>query len=77
VGDLYLAVTVGVAAHALAAMPPAGTTNAAEVRAALSAISSLNPSDLIRAEVIWSPDAEGEFLSEDEAIMKYPQLTKL
>ena len=77
VGDLYLAVTLGAAAHALAQLPPAGTTDAAEVRAALEAISAVGPGDLIRAEVVWSPDAEGEFLSEDEAIMKYPQAKKL
>lgn len=77
VGDLYLAVTIAVAAHALATLPPAGVTTADEARAALMAISSVNPGDLIRAEVIWSPDAEGEFLSEDEAITKYPKLTKL
>jgi len=77
VGDLYLAVTLGAAAHALAQLPPAGTTDAAEVRAALQAISAVGPGDLIRAEVVWSPDAEGEFLSEDEAIMKYPQAKKL
>lgn len=77
IGDLYLAVTLGVAAQSLAALPPAGTTNAAEVRAALQAISAVNPGDLIRAEVVWSPDAEGEFLSEDEAIMKYPEAQKL
>ena len=52
-------------------------TSADEARAALMAISSVNPGDLIRAEVVWSPDAEGEFLSEDEAIRKYPKLTKL
>ncbi|GAA5501518.1 hypothetical protein Dxin01_01250 [Deinococcus xinjiangensis] len=77
VGDLYLAVTIAVAAHALGNLPPAGVTTAAEARAALSAISSVSPDDLIRAEVIWSPDTEGEFLSEDEAIVKYPKLTKL
>ncbi|THF69503.1 DUF1517 domain-containing protein [Deinococcus sp. Arct2-2] len=76
-GDLYLAVTIAIAAHALGNLPPAGVTNAAEVRAALNAISSVAPGDLIRAEVVWSPDAEGEFLSEDEAIQKYPKLTKL
>ena len=76
-GDLYLAVTLAVAAAALPSMPPAGTTDAKEVKAALQAISGLNPGDLIRAEVVWSPDAEGEFLSEDEAIQKYPKLTKL
>ncbi|ABF45766.1 protein of unknown function DUF1517 [Deinococcus geothermalis DSM 11300] len=76
-GDLYLAVTIAVAAHALGNLPPAGVTTAAEAREALMAISSVNPGDLIRAEVVWSPDAEGEFLSEDEAIRKYPKLTKL
>ncbi len=76
-GDLYLAVTLAVAAVTMPGMPPAGTTNAAEVRAALSAISGVSPSDLIRAEVVWSPDAQGEFLNEDEAIVKYPALTKL
>ncbi len=77
VGDLYLVVTLGVAAQTLAQLPPAGTTDAAEVRAALHAISAVSAGDLIRAEVVWSPDAEGEFLSEDEAIMKYPQAKKL
>lgn len=77
VGDLYLAVTISVAAYTLGELPPAGVTNTAEVRAALNAISSVSPDDLIRAEVVWSPDVEGEFLSEDEAIMKYPKLTKL
>ncbi|WP_034356897.1 DUF1517 domain-containing protein, partial [Deinococcus phoenicis] len=77
VGDLYLAVTIAVAAHALGNLPPAGVTTAQEARAALSAISSVTPGDLIRAEVVWSPDKEGEFLSEDEAIQKYPELTKL
>ncbi|MDV6374770.1 DUF1517 domain-containing protein [Deinococcus arenicola] len=76
-GDMYLAVTIAVAAHALGNLPPAGVTTAAEARAALGTISSVNAADLIRAEVVWSPDSPGEFLSEDEAIMKYPKLTKL
>ena len=49
----------------------------AEARAALQTISAVSAGDLIRAEVVWSPDMEGEFLSEDEAIQKYPKLTKL
>lgn len=77
VGDLYLAVTIAIAAYSLNNLPPAGVTDAAEARAALLAISGVTEGDLIRAEVIWSPDTEGEFLSEDEAIMKYPKLTKL
>lgn len=77
VADLYLAVTIAVAAHTLGNLPPAGATTAAEARAALLAISGVTEGDLIRAEVIWSPDTEGEFLSEDDAIVKYPKLTKL
>lgn len=76
-GDLYLAVTIAVAAHTLGNLPPAGATTAAEARAALLAISGITEGDLIRAEVIWSPDTEGEFLSEDEAIVKYPKMSKL
>ncbi|WP_293913349.1 DUF1517 domain-containing protein [Deinococcus sp.] len=76
-GGLYLAVTLGAATHALGALPPAGSTDAKEVQAALQAVAGVTAGDLIRAEVIWSPDQEGEFLSEDEAIMKYPQAKKL
>lgn len=76
-GDMYLAVTIAVAAYAMNNLPPAGVTTAAEARAALQTISSVAADDLIRAEVVWSPDVEGEFLSEDEAIQKYPKLTKL
>lgn len=75
--DMYLAVTIAIAAQTLKNLPPAGVTTAAEARVALSAISSVHPDDLIRAEVVWSPDVEGEFLSEDEAIQKYPDLMKL
>lgn len=74
VGDLYLAVTVMVAAYDL---PDIEGQTAAEVRGALGAIASVTPASLIRADVVWSPDAEGEFLTEDEAIMRYPQLSKL
>lgn len=76
-GDMYLAVTVMVAAYTMPNLPPAGSTNRAEVQSALSAIGSISPDDLIRADVVWSPDASGEFLSETEAIMKYPNMTKI
>lgn len=76
-GDLYLAVTIAAAAHILASVPPSEGTTADKVSSALKAISSIVPGELIRAEVVWSPDAEGEFLSEDEAIQKYPKLTRI
>lgn len=76
-GGQYLAVTLAVAAWSLPAMPPPGAADADEARAALLAISSVSGEDLIRAEVVWSPDAPGEFLTEDEAIRKYPRLSHL
>ncbi|ADV66910.1 DUF1517 domain-containing protein [Deinococcus maricopensis] len=76
-GGLYLAVTLGVAARALPPLPAEGAPNAQAARAALEALSSVTGENLLRAEVIWSPDAEGEYLSEDDAIRKYPDLTKL
>ncbi|PYE56267.1 DUF1517 domain-containing protein [Deinococcus yavapaiensis] len=76
-GGLYLAVTIAVAAYALPTVPQQGAANAAAARDALLGITGISPSDLVRAEVVWSPDAPGEFLSEDEAIMKYPKLSRL
>ncbi|AFZ68662.1 DUF1517 domain-containing protein [Deinococcus peraridilitoris] len=75
-GGLYLALTIAVAAWELAPTADTGN-NAGAVRAALLALAGIQAHQLIRAEVVWSPDAEGEFLSEDEAIMKYPNLTKI
>lgn len=74
-GDLYLAVSVGAAVHNLAL--PAAPVDSRSVQSALQTIASVNPDDLIRAEVVWSPDAPSEFLSEDEAISLYPQAKKL
>lgn len=76
VGERYLAVTLLVAAVNLR-LPPSPTANAAQLRAALTAVSGIAPEDLLRTEVVWSPDVEGEFLSEDQAIMNYPALTKI
>ncbi len=74
-GDLYLAVTVGAAVRGLNV--PAAPVDAGSVRSALQTIAAVTPDNLLRAEVVWSPDMEGEFLSEDEAIGLYPQAKKL
>lgn len=74
-GDLYLAVSVGAAVRGL--NMPQGAVDARSVGAALQTIASVSPDNLVRAEVVWSPDSEGEFLSEDEAITLYPQAKKL
>ena len=75
-GERFLAVTIMVAAASVQ-VPAAPTANAAQLRAALITMSGIVPEDLLRTEVVWSPDVEGEFLSEDQAIMYYPALTKL
>lgn len=76
-GDLYLVVTIAVAAHAFPDLGQTGQPNAREMEQVLQGVSGVSGSTLIRGEVVWSPDAEGEFLSEDETIMKYPELSKI
>lgn len=76
-GDLYLVVTMAVAAHAFPELGQTEMPSAREIEAVLQGISGVSGNTLIRGEVVWSPDAEGEFLSEDETIMKYRELSKI
>ncbi|GHG05678.1 hypothetical protein GCM10017783_17790 [Deinococcus piscis] len=76
-GDLYLVITIAVAAHAFPALGQTEMPSAREIETVLQGISGVSGRTLIRGEVIWSPDAEGEFLSEDETIMKYGELSKI
>lgn len=74
-GGLYLAVTLMAASPNLPNLPT--EVNASNVKAALTALAGVPASGPIRIDVVWSPDQEGEFLTEDEAMMKYPELTKI
>lgn len=77
-GGYYLVVTLIAAVYGLESVTKGQTAaNTPMIRDALMALSSLNPDALISLEVVWSPDQEGEFLGQDEAIMSYPKLTKL
>jgi len=76
-GGLYLAVTIAIAAFDVPGLPTETVATSESVRQGLLAISGVQPQNLIRAEVVWSPDVEGEYLTEDEAIRKYPRLTKI
>ncbi len=77
-GGYYLVVTLIAAVYGLESVTKGQTAaNTVMIRDALMALSSLNPDALISLEVVWSPDQEGEFLGQDEAIMSYPKLTKL
>lgn len=73
----YLAVTIVVGATAVPQLPDGEGVNAAELRAALAAVAGIAPANLIRADVVWSPDQPGEFLTETEAIQRYPSLSRL
>ena len=75
-GGLYLVVTLMGASFNWPSLPDAAI-NTKRMRDALMQLSSLNAEDLIRIDVVWSPDQEGEFLSSDEALELYPSLTKL
>ncbi len=75
-GGLYLVVTLIGASFNWPSLPDAAI-NTKRMRDALSQLSSLSFDDLIRIDVVWSPDQEGEFLSSDEALELYPSLTKL
>ena len=76
-GGTYCIVTFAVAAREfmLPLVTPPVETN--EVQSALTAVAGLTADNLIAAEVIWSPDAPGEFLTEDQALRLYPSLYHL
>ncbi len=74
-GGQYLVVTIAIAAGNLPKVT--GRADSASIRQTLLALSVLRGGDLLRVEVVWSPDAEGEFLSEDDAIRLYPNMEKL
>jgi len=75
-GGLYLAVTLAVSTTGLEAAQEMGGP-ARDVEAALLALSGVGSEHLLRLEAVWSPDGEGEFLSETQAIMRYPTLAPL
>lgn len=76
-GGTYCVVTVVVAAREFLLPPVTPPVESDEVRTALTAASGVTPESLIAAEVVWSPDTEGEFLTEDQALRLYPSLYHL
>lgn len=77
-GKLFVVVTLAAgSSNLVSVMQGRETIDPTMVREGLMALSNIQANDLVRIEVVWSPDQEGEFLSEDEAIRDYPKLTKL
>ncbi|PYE55407.1 DUF1517 domain-containing protein [Deinococcus yavapaiensis] len=73
---VWLAVTLAVATSE-ASLPAAAGDVTRDVEALLRSLSALDPARLERLEVVWSPDGDGEFLDEDEALARYKTLAPL
>ena len=76
-GGIYCVLTLSAAARDFLLPMITPPVELEEVRAALNALAGVNGDALISAEVVWTPDASGEFLSEDQALRLYPTLYHL
>jgi uncharacterized membrane protein len=76
-GGIYCVLTLSAAARDFLLPVITPPVELEEVRAALNALAGVNGDALISAEVVWTPDATGEFLSEDQALRLYPTLYHL
>lgn len=76
-GGTYCIVTFAVAAREFMLPLVTPPIEISEVQSALTAVAGLTADNLIAAEVIWSPDAPGELLTEDQALRLYPSLYHL
>lgn len=72
---LYLAVSLGAVTTRTLRALPLGPQNADLIRAVLEELAGQG--NIEEVQVIWSPDTPGEFLTEDQAIGKYPDLGKV
>jgi uncharacterized membrane protein len=76
-GGIYCVLTLSAAARDFLLPVITPPVELEEVRAALNALAGVNGDALISAEVVWTPDTTGEFLSEDQALRLYPTLYHL
>jgi uncharacterized membrane protein len=76
-GGIYCVLTLTAAARDFLLPVITPPVELEEVRAALNALAGVNGDTLISAEVVWTPDTTGEFLSEDQALRLYPTLYHL
>lgn len=49
----------------------------ADLRKALTTLAALPPEDVIAAELLWTPQEEGDFYSKEELLADYPGLNNL
>jgi uncharacterized membrane protein len=76
-GGMYCVLTLTAAARDFLLPVISPPVELEEVRAALNALAGVNGDALIAAEVVWTPDVTGEFLTEDQALRLYPTLYHL
>jgi uncharacterized membrane protein len=76
-GGIYCVLTLTAAARDFLLPVISPPVELEEVRAALNALAGVNGDALIAAEVVWTPDLTGEFLTEDQALRLYPTLYHL
>ena len=73
----YCVVTFAVAARDMLLPHVTPPVETAEVRSALEAVAGVTAGGLVAAQVVWTPDAPGEFMTEDVALRLYPTLYRL
>jgi uncharacterized membrane protein len=49
----------------------------ADLRKALNVLAALSPEDVVAAELLWTPQEEGDTYSKDELLLEYPGLVNL
>lgn len=73
--DELIVVTILVAAACPLKLPSA--TSGAGLKAALAKLGSVRASDIVAVEVLWTPEEEGDFFSEDDLVADYPRMNRL
>nr|XP_043633339.1 uncharacterized protein DDB_G0271670-like [Erigeron canadensis] len=71
----YIVVTIIVAAKGILYLPPIKSD--AELKKALQKLASISSSNIMAAEVLWTPQEENDCLTEKEMLEDYPQLRPL
>jgi uncharacterized membrane protein len=70
-----MVVTIVVAAEGGLKLPPIRTSQ--DLRSALNTLAGISPSSVVAVELLWTPQAEGDYYTRDEVIADYPDLVPL
>lgn len=73
--DELVVVTLLVAAEAQFSLPPVRSLS--DLKAALQVLGGLGASQTVAVELLWTPQAEGDFFTREDIISDYPTLAPL